>query len=212
MIGSTQRSCVVALFLCVSGLVGCARNEADLESAAAAVATAGCHTDGCVLRRQAEFQAVLQWIDGNDECSSVVAWPQSVVAKSDSTFAVTCGDTSDRSGFTVRVENPSASTNPSEIKVVQVGEPRPGAGNAESACHTDGCVVLKATAFAAVEKWVDGNDECSSVVAWPQAIRKTSDTSFSVVCGDLQPRTFELDVDNPKLSTNVDDLSVTLRR
>ena len=88
----------------------------------------------------------------------------------------------------------------------------PGAPNRESACHTDGCVILKSTTFAAVEKWIGDNDECSSVVAWPQAIRKTGDATFSVLCGDLQPKTIALAVENPKLSTDVDDLVVTVQR
>jgi hypothetical protein len=200
---------------CASSAGGASSESAsDLatEASPAAGGESGCHTDGCVMRRQAEFQAVLQWIDANDECSSVVAWPQSVVAKADSRFVVTCGDTSDRSAFTVRVDNPSSSTDPSKIAVVQVGAPQRGAADGESGCHTDGCVILKSTAFAAVEKWLAANDDCASVVAWPQAIRKTGDASFSVVCGDVEPTTIALAVENPNLSTNPDDLVVTVRR
>jgi hypothetical protein len=185
--------------------------ESDL-SASEGAGHQGCHTDGCVLSRGAEFQAVLRWMDANDECSSVVAWPQSVVANGDAMFVVTCGDTSERMAFRVRVDNPSASTDPSKIAVVQMGVPRPGTGDAETPCHTDGCVLLKSTMFKAVEKWLGANDECSSVVAWPQAIRKTSDATVSVVCGDVQPKTIALVVENPNLSTNADDLVVTVQR
>jgi hypothetical protein len=195
-------------------LSACAWSAGDPSSGSASDLVASgdpaCHTDGCVLRRQAEFQAVLQWISANDACSSVVAWPQSVVARRDSQFVVTCGDTSDRNAFTVRVDNPSASNDPSKITVVQVGAPAAGEPDHESACETDGCVMLKSATFEAVEKWLGENDECASVVAWPQEIRKTSDATFSVVCGDVEPKTIVLAVENPKLSTDVDDLVVTV--
>lgn len=211
----TTRSFFICVLLASVALPlsACASSDGDPSAASASdLAASGCHTDGCVLRRQAEFQAVLRWIDANDECSSVVFWPQSVVAKGDSRFVVTCGDTSDRSAFTVRVDNPSASTDPRKIAVVQIGEADGGAADGESVCHTDGCVILKLTAFEAVEKWLATNDECASVVAWPQAIRKTSDNTFKVVCGDLQPKTIVLHVENPNLSTNADDLVVEVQR
>src|SRR5262245_13218311 len=64
-----------------------------------------CHTDGCVLRKQAEFQAVVNWMETNDECESVVVWPQAIKTLSETDFSVTCGDTSDRKIFTVRIDN-----------------------------------------------------------------------------------------------------------
>src|SRR5262245_25602289 len=93
-------------FLHVAILVpACAGSGGDESSSDSANITARasspapvtpCHTDGCVLRKQAEFQAVVNWMENNDECESVVFWPQAIKTLSDTDFSVTCGDTSDR--------------------------------------------------------------------------------------------------------------------
>jgi hypothetical protein len=178
----------------------------------ASAAPQGCTTDGCVFRKQAEFHAVVAAVKANDECASVVDWTQSIAQEPNGTFSVVCGDTSSRKTFSLRVDNPDSSTDPSKITVADAGTTEGGPTVPEDECHTDGCVTRKQAEFDAVLKWADTTDDCSSAVSWIQAVRKTNETTYSVTCGDSSPEQFVLHVDNPKSSTDPADVVVTLQR
>lgn len=55
-----------------------------------------CKTDGCIMRKIAQNEAVKEWIASNDKCENSASWMQSFRKISNSQFEIICGDTSDR--------------------------------------------------------------------------------------------------------------------
>jgi hypothetical protein len=80
----------------------------------------GCRTDGCVFLKNAEYKAVLLWLESNDDCMNAVSWLQSVKKLDNTRYQAVCGDTSDQDKIRLEVSNPDFSLDPAAIGVKRI--------------------------------------------------------------------------------------------
>jgi hypothetical protein len=206
-----HRSILAAAFVLPAALfTACAPADGDDQASEAALQQQApqesvCHTDGCVTRKQEEFAAALRWLKSNDDCASVVVWPQSVKKIADGKYVATCGDTHDSTRLSLSV----AAGNDGPVASLTASHREPSATPNDSPCRTDGCVERKQAEFEAVLLWIASNDDCASVVAWPQSVAKRNGSDFDVVCGDTSDREkIVLRVKNPAFSTQAAEIKV----
>ena len=63
------------------------------------------------------------------------------------------------------------------------------AGDQLQPCRTDGCVMQRQSETSAAYKWLNEQDECSSVVSYILSLERVGDSTFRAVCGDVHDRT-----------------------